>query len=101
MKKIQLTINLKKELKKDFNEKVLNSVKFNGVSEALNILIQEFLKSRDIEVRSELNKEKITNGFYITPELKEEVEEFIDNTKEFTNTTDLVAKVIYNYLYSK
>ena len=100
MKKIQLTINLKKELKKDFNEKVLNSDKFKGVSEALNILIQEFLESRDIEVKSELNKKKITNGFYITPELKEEVEEYIDNTKEFTNTTDLISKIIYNYLYN-
>jgi len=95
--KTQLTINLKKELKKDFSDKVLNESNFSGVSEALTNLIEDFLISKNNIVLDSNNKFKKMNNFYIDEDLKKELKEFIDNTKEFNNTTDLITKIIYNY----
>jgi metal-responsive CopG/Arc/MetJ family transcriptional regulator len=97
-KKAKVSFILKNTLKKDFTNKVILENKYKGVSEALNHLLIDFLEERKNEERNIINIDKTTNGFYINEELKKDIEKFINETQEFTNTTDLIYKIIYKYL---
>ena len=93
----KISVNLKIELKKDFEEKVKNS-NYKGVSDALNNLIIDFLEERKYDKLDIENTKVKTSGFYLNDKVKVDFDKYVKETKEFTNSTDAITKIIYNYV---
>lgn len=94
-KNINMGFNLEKELKENFKNKVENDNKYTNVSKALNDLIKKYIEN------NEFNYHKKNSGYYafaIEPEVKKNIKYIGENTKEFDNATQLIIKVIENYL---
>lgn len=94
----KISVNLKIELKKAFDEKVKTS-KYSGISDALNNLIKDFLEERRLDKLNKENEKTKTNGFYLEKNVKLDFDKYVKQTKEFTNSTDAISKIIYNFIY--
>lgn len=100
MEQIKITLHLKKNLKEDFVNKVKSDNNYLGISEALNKLILQHIDNSN-EDYLENNNIKTLNGFYLNSDVKEKVEYYISHTKQFTNKTELITSIIYNYINDK
>lgn len=96
MNRVSVGYFLNKELKNEFKKKIISDVSYVSMNEAFNDLVQKYVKNYTTSLS--MSSEKIFTGFVIDTNLKKLIKNTVENSYEFSSATDLVNKVIYEYV---
>ena len=77
-------------------EKIISDVSYVSMNEAFNDLVQKYVKNYATSLS--VSSERIFTGFVIDTNLKKLIKNTVENSYEFSSATDLVNKVIYEYV---
>ena len=96
MSRVSVGYFLNKELKNEFKKKIISDVSYVSMNEAFNDLVQKYVKNYATSLS--VSSERIFTGFVIDTNLKKLIKNTVENSYEFSSATDLVNKVIYEYV---